>query len=221
VPLPLVLKLRGHDGVRPGDTLPILTAERCSEAPGASAATFAAVYRQYFNFVWSTVRRLGVEPESQDDLVQEVFIVIHAKLETLERPDALRSWIYGVVRRTVSTHRRATRSRAGAYPPYAFRAETEIDVASAEPTPLEQTQTHAELALLAHLLDALDEPKREVFALVELQELTVPEAAEALGIPLNTAYSRLRAARQAFDAALTRHEAREKAQREARGVRTR
>lgn len=221
MPLPLVLKLRGHDGARPGDALPILTAERCSEAPSTRTATFASVYRQYFDFVWSTVRRLGAEPASQDDLVQEVFMVIHAKLDTLERPDALRSWIYGVVRRTVSTHRRAKRSRAGTSHAYSFNAEAETDVASAEPTPLEQTQTNAELALLAHLLDSLDEPKREVFALVELQELTVPEASEALGIPLNTAYSRLRAARQAFDAALTRHEAREKARREARGQRTR
>ena len=46
-----------------------------------------------------------------DDLVQEVFIVIHAKLDSLEKPEALRSFIYGVVRRTVSTHRRARRSR--------------------------------------------------------------------------------------------------------------
>jgi RNA polymerase sigma-70 factor (ECF subfamily) len=59
---------------------------------------------------------------------------------------------------------------------------------------------------LASLLAELDEPKREVFALVEVDEMTVPEAAEVLEIPLNTAYSRLRAARQAFEAALARRE---------------
>jgi RNA polymerase sigma-70 factor (ECF subfamily) len=63
------------------------------------------------------------------------------------------------------------------------------------------------------LLDDLDEAKREVFVLAELQELTVPEIAQSIGIPVNTAYSRLRAARQAFEEAL----ARRAAQREPRG----
>lgn len=139
-----------------------------------------------------------------DDVVQEVFIVIHARLDSLEKPEALRSFICGVVRRTVSTHRRARRSR-----PFAgLTASVGPEAVSHSPTPLEQTEANAQLQLLAKLLDELDEPKREIFALVELEELTVPEAAEVLEIPLNTAYSRLRLARQAFEAALARHHAR-------------
>jgi RNA polymerase sigma-70 factor (ECF subfamily) len=170
----------------------------------SSAPSFQAVYRQYFELVWSTARRLGVTAEAMDDVVQEVFIVVHSKLDTLERPEALRSWIYGVTRRTVSSHRRAQRSRAtlGAH------AGVDLEAVSQEPTPLARTETNAELQVLESLLAELDEPKREVFALVELDELSVPEVAELLGIPLNTAYSRLRLARQAFDAAITRHEAR-------------
>jgi len=172
--------------------------------PSSPVPAFRTVYRQYFDFVWSMARRLGVEPEAMDDVVQEIFIVIHAKLDTLERPEAMRSWVYGIVRRTVSTHRRARRTQAA----YRSAATAVGDVASRDLTPLEQTEKHAALELLARLLDELDEPKREMFALVELEELSVPEAAETLEIPLNTAYSRLRAARQAFDAALARHEAR-------------
>ena len=176
--------------------------------PGERAITpktpsFQTVYREYFNFVWSSVRRLGVGTESLDDLVQEVFIVIHGKLDTLERPEALRSWIYSVVRRTVSTHRRAKRTRAAT-----AVAGGEAEAIARDPSPLEQTETNAELQLLGRLLGELDGPKREVFALVELEELTVPEVADMLGIPLNTAYSRLRAARQAFETALARHAAR-------------
>lgn len=171
-------------------------------ATSTKVPSFQSVYRQYFDFVWSTARRLGVEPEAMDDLVQEVFIVIHAKLDTLEKPDALRSWIYGVVKRSVSTYRRARRARTG------LAAGVAGEAVSHAPSPLEQTQTNAWLQLLAHLLEELDEPKREVFALVELEELSVPEVAEMLEIPLNTAYSRLRAARQAFEAALARYEAR-------------
>lgn len=174
-------------------------------AAAARAPAFSTVYQEYFDFVWSVVRRLGASPESVDDLVQEIFIVIYAKLDSLERPEALRSWIYGIARRTVSTHRRARRTTAG------FGVATPgAEVVSLEPTPLEQTEKQAGLELLGRLLAELDEPKREVFALVELEELSVPEVAEVLNIPLNTAYSRLRAARQSFEAALARHEARSK-----------
>ncbi|HEV8244796.1 MAG TPA: sigma-70 family RNA polymerase sigma factor [Polyangiaceae bacterium] len=176
------------------------------EDAGPTLPSFPAIYREYFDFVWSSAGRLGAEPGAMDDVVQEIFIVIYGKLHTLERPEALRSWIYGIVRRTVSGHRRARRARTLT----SLASGVESEPHSPEPTPFEQTERNAELQLLARLLDELDEPKRELFALVELEELAVPEAAEVLEIPLNTAYSRLRAARQAFEAALARHEARTK-----------
>jgi RNA polymerase sigma-70 factor, ECF subfamily len=160
------------------------------------------VYRQYFDLVWSSARRFGVPTEAIDDVVQEVFIVIHAKLEVLERPEAIRSWIYGVVRRVSSNYRRSQRAQHPAAP----MTEVHLEPASSQPTPFEQLKTNADLEFLASLLAELDEPKREVFALVEVDEMTVPEAAEVLEIPLNTAYSRLRAARQAFEAALARRD---------------
>jgi RNA polymerase sigma-70 factor, ECF subfamily len=178
--------------------------------PGQPASSmlppFKVVYRQYFDFVWSTARRLGVEPAGIDDLVQDVFIVIHGKLATVEKPEALRSWIYGVVRRTVSDYRRARRTRS------AVGLSVDVETTAPAPglNPHEQTERRAELELLASLLEQLDEPKREIFSLVELQEVPVPEVAEMLEIPLNTAYSRLRAARRAFEEALARHEARRK-----------
>ncbi|HEX3773839.1 MAG TPA: RNA polymerase sigma factor [Polyangiaceae bacterium] len=167
---------------------------------------FQTVYRQYFDFVWASARRLGVRSEAIDDVVQEIFVVIHTKMQTVQKPEALRSWIYGVVRRTVSSHRRADRAQASNGPCLDAGAE----VQSSEPTPFEHTERNADLELLSSLLKELDEPKRELFALIEIDELTVPEAADVLQIPLNTAYSRLRAARQAFEAALGRHEARNK-----------
>jgi RNA polymerase sigma-70 factor, ECF subfamily len=179
----------------------------CGARPSSDAsevASFQAVYRTYFDFVWSTVRRFGVTQEAVDDVVQEVFIVVHSKLDTLERPEALRSWIYSVVRRTVSTYHRAKHTRAA----LAVQADIDSEVVSQEPTPLARTETNAELQVLQELLAEMDEPKREVFALVELEELSIPEVSELLSIPLNTAYSRLRSARQAFSAALARHEAR-------------
>ena len=184
-----------------------------SDTSRRAAPSFASVYRDYFAFVWSSARRFGVEPSAIDDLVQEVFIVIHAKLDTLERPDALRSWVYGIVRRTVSTYRRSRR----AHPADGATVELLAGVPARDLTPLQHTEQNDTLRLLNGLLEQLDEPKREVFALVELEEWTVPEVAEALEIPLNTAYSRLRAARLAFEAALARHEARNHARRTGQG----
>jgi RNA polymerase sigma-70 factor (ECF subfamily) len=69
-------------------------------------------------------------------------------------------------------------------------------------------ERNAELELLENILAGLDEPKREVFVMVEILEMTVPEVVQALDVPLNTAYSRLRLARQDFEEALAKHEAR-------------
>jgi RNA polymerase sigma-70 factor (ECF subfamily) len=139
-----------------------------------------------------------------DDVVQEVFIVIHSRLHTVQHPEALRSWIYGVARRTVSGYHRARRVKEASGAALAVEP-------SAQPrprTPLDVVEQNDQVMLLFNLLEELDEPKREVFSMVELDELTVPEIAEILEIPLNTAYSRVRAARQAFEEALARHSAR-------------
>lgn len=198
MPLPQVLNRAGRDSGASGDSEPRISSDR-PEVP-----SFQTVYRSYFDLVWSTVRRLGVPTEALDDVVQEVFIVVHHKLETVQRPDALRSWIYSVARRTASTYRRARHNRAR----LGSHAGIDRDAISHEPTPLARTEVSAELQLLVRLLNELDETKREVFSLVELEELTVPEVAQLLGIPVNTAYSRLRLARRDFDAALARHAAR-------------
>ena len=192
----------------------IETAEfSASEPPGPNPESasqdvppFKVVYQEYFDFVWTSARRLGIQPSGMDDLIQEVFLVIHSKLHTVEKRSSLRSWIYSVVRRTASNHRRARRAHADASsgPP------GDGEALSREPTPLENTERNAGFQLLMSLLDQLEEPKREIFSLVDVEDLSVPEAAELLGIPLNTAYSRLRVARQNFELALARHEARTK-----------
>lgn len=171
-----------------------------------SLIPFATVYNAYFDFVWSSVRRLGVSEEAIDDVTQEVFVIIHARLHTLQQPDSLRSWIYGCVRRTVSGYHRSR--RAGARGLDVGVVDEMLQSTAA--TPFEQLERSHQVQLLSRLLGELSEAKREVFVLAEIEEMTVPEIAQALEIPLNTAYSRLRTARQAFEEALARHEATEK-----------
>jgi RNA polymerase sigma-70 factor, ECF subfamily len=165
---------------------------------------FHIIYKEFFDFVWSSARHLGASADAIDDVAQDVFIVIHSRLATLQNPEALRSWIYGIVRRTVSDYRRSRRSRDAA----GARLGTEFRSARPSlPSPLEMAERSSEVAMLESILAELDEPKREIFVMVEVLEMTVPEVVQSLEIPLNTAYSRLRLARQLFEEALARHEA--------------
>jgi RNA polymerase sigma-70 factor (ECF subfamily) len=177
------------------------------EAP-TTLPSFRSVYDDYFDFVWTCTRRLGVPAEAVDDVVQEVFIVVHARLKTLERPASLRSWLYGVLRRTVSTYHRGRRARNARE---SSQPTVDESAGPMQPSPLDLAVLSDEVKLLWRLLGELDSLKREVFVLAELEEMTMPEIAEATGIPLNTAYSRLRAARQEFDAAFARCAAGQKA----------
>lgn len=188
-----------------GDADAILAeAANASSISRSSLPSFHAIYAQYFDFVWSSARHLGVATDAIDDVVQDVFIVIHGRLSTLQNPEALRSWIYGIVRRTVSDYRRSRRNRDAA----GARLGTELKATGRQqPSPLDFAERNAELDLLEAILAELDEPKREVFVMVEVLEMTVPEVVESLEIPLNTAYSRLRLARRLFEEALARHEA--------------
>lgn len=167
--------------------------------------SFQEIYQHYFEFVWGCSRRLGVSDLELDDIVQEVFIVIHRRLDTVEHLESLRSWIYGIVRRTVSTYRRAKRAKLAATS--AFLAEPDLQY-PVRPSPQELAEQSDQARLLWLLLDQLEQTKREVFVLAELDELTVPEIASILNVPLNTVYSRLRAARQELEAALIRFNAR-------------
>ena len=150
-------------------------------------------------------RYLGVDVGELDDVVQDVFVIIYERLHTLEQPESLRSWIYGVVRRVVSKYHRTKRTaliKTGT-----TRVDPEM-LNSEVSTPQQLTEQFEEAKLVWSLLDKLDAPKREIFVLAEVGEMTAPEIAVAIDVPLNTVYSRLRVARQELEEALQRHHAR-------------
>ena len=173
-------------------------------APPAGELDFTELYEAYFDFTWRTVRRLGVRDALLDDAVQDVFIVVHRRLGDFEGRSSIKSWIFGIARRVASDYRRrASRKDRGKVP-----AEGLAD--SREPDPAEKAQRSEAVELLYQMLGGLEESKREVFVLAELEEMTVPEIAEAIDANVNTVYSRLRAARQAFERQVSRHLARER-----------
>jgi RNA polymerase sigma-70 factor (ECF subfamily) len=187
--------------IEPASDMPVVVSRR----PTISVPSFPTLYKTYFDFVWSMTRQLGVNQAELDDVVQEIFIIIHARMHTIERPASLRSWIYGIMRRIVSTYHRTKRTRL--IETGTVRVEPEM-VCPEWTTPHKLAEQSEQAKLLWSLLEKLDAPKREIFVLSELEEMTAPEIAAAIDVPLNTVYSRLRTARQELDDALRRHHAR-------------
>jgi RNA polymerase sigma-70 factor (ECF subfamily) len=155
-----------------------------------------SVYRQHFKAVWRLLRRLGVAAAQLDDAAQDVFLVVQKKLGELEPDAALHRWVFAITVRVASEYRRrAARGRTD---------EFHDTIADAAPSPARQSEVQEGVRLLHEILGELDEKKRAVFVLSELEQLSAPEIAEVLGTNLNTVYSRLRAAKKHFDAALLR-----------------
>lgn len=173
--------------------------------PRSSAALldFDAVYRDYFSFVWRSAKRLGVREAALDDVVQEVFVIVHRRLADFEGRSALKTWLFGIALRVARDHRKsaARKEPHDAVDPDTLRATA--------PGPAEAMAKADAVRILHAILDEMDDERREVFVMAELEELAMPDVAETLGVNLNTAYARLRAARQFFDAAVARHRARD------------
>lgn len=166
--------------------------------------TVEAIYEAHFDFVWRSARRLGARDSQLDDVVQEVFLVVQRRLSTFEGRSELRTWLFGITRRVVSgSMRRLSHSREIASSEAGELPDSRVESAESQLVASEDTQ------LLYSLLQELDEDKRAVFVLSELEEMSGPEIADALDLHLSNVYARIRTARMAFDAALRRHRARQ------------
>ncbi len=157
---------------------------------------FEALYEQHFDFVWRTVRYLGVPDASVDDAVQDTFLVAHRRLADFEARSSPRTWLFAIALRVVSDHRRSQRRRG--------RLHDELKSApSAEPnTPHDHAERAQARSMLLGALARLSEQQRAVFVLSELEQMSAPEIVQALDVNLNTVYSRLRAARREFERAV-------------------
>lgn len=177
-----------------------------SREPPATAAggSFDELYEAHFDFVWRSARRLGVEDGAVDDVVQEIFLVVHRRLGEFAGRSSLRTWLFAIALRVVADHRRSLRRKSPA-----GHVDPE-DVADRRSGPHEAAARAEATAVLQRFLDGLDDDKRAVFILADLEGMTAPEIAEATSSNINTIYARLRAARLAFEEAVRRHHARER-----------
>lgn len=169
---------------------------------------FDEIYREHFAFVWRSARRLGVRDAFIDDVVQEVFVIVHRRLHEFEGRSTLRTWLFGVTLRVTRDHKRSLQRKPTATSHEA--ASVDPDTLSAVgPSPSESAE-RAEAARIVHaILDEMDDERREVFVMSELEQIAMPEIAAVIGVNVNTCYARLRAARQIFEAAVARLRARQ------------
>ena len=155
--------------------------------------TIEAVYEAHHDFVWRSIVRLGVPAAEVDDGVQEVFLAAARRLSEFEGRAAMSTWLFAIAMRVAQRLRRD-----------AFRHNRRVQAYErSAPTGKVDPYAHSEAAQLLHrLLDHLDDERRAVYILVELEGMTAPEVSEALGVKVPTVYTRLRAARRTMAEAL-------------------
>jgi RNA polymerase sigma-70 factor, ECF subfamily len=170
-----------------------------SRATGPTRLDLATLYTRHFDYVWHAVRRLGGRDGDLEDLVHDVFMTLWRTLDRYDPRRPIKPWLYGIAFRVVSDYRR--RARFSREIP---ASQNEAFVADTRPAPLAEVEQRERRRLVAQALEALGEQQRVVFVMVEIEGYSVVEVSEALGLKLNTAYSRLRLARTKFTAAVKR-----------------
>jgi RNA polymerase sigma-70 factor (ECF subfamily) len=166
-----------------------------ADAPPEPAVRFDDVYENHVDFVWRSLRRLGVADAGVEDAVQDVFVVVHRRLAEFEGRSTMKTWIFGILYRVASDHRRLVR-RKGDHEPLSPA------IADARPLPDAVLEVGDALRSLDAALARIDPLRRAVLVMSDIEGLTAPEIAEALSIKPNTVYSRLRVARQELELAL-------------------
>src|SRR5512147_2801669 len=178
------------------------------ESAGLIQAGFDAIYESMVDYVWNVVCRMGVPPRDAEDVVQEVFVTVYRRLGEFEGRAHLKTWVFSIavhlVQHYFRTHARRPGDRASA-------KGTEIHalVDQQENGPVHAVERRERYDALDRVLGQLDEGKRLVFVLAELEQLTLVEIGEVVGANPNTVATRLRAARQAFEKALARFQTQE------------
>jgi RNA polymerase sigma-70 factor (ECF subfamily) len=174
-----------------------------ASAPVALAVehSFDRLYRDHFAFVWRTLRRFGVAHAQLDDAAQEVFIVVHRRLAELRPGSAPRAWLFAIAQRVASDQRRTVRRKGGLLP-------LDEGLAASSGAGPDAGAERAEAAdIVLGFLDTLDDDRRAVFILVELEQMSAPEVSAATGANPSTVYSRLASARKALVAYVQREHA--------------
>ncbi|MFZ5895266.1 MAG: RNA polymerase sigma factor [Myxococcota bacterium] len=174
-----------------------------SELDAPAADHGEDLYTNHFNFVWRNLRRLGVPAPQLEDAAQDVFLTAHRRWDSYDSQRASpQSWLFGIALRVARDYRRTFRRRLARL--VSLGEGREAEASSEIESPAAIVERRQSLVLLDRILETIDEDKRAVLLLVDVEELSVTEAADVLGVNLNTLYWRLRVARQSFQRGVER-----------------
>jgi RNA polymerase sigma-70 factor (ECF subfamily) len=182
------------------------TAQRRSPGPApdpsdAARPSLRAIFDAELGFVWSSLRRFGVEERDLEDVAHEVFVVVHRHLAELDPSRPVRPWLFAIAVRCASDYRRRSHRR---HETLVRPGDDPVD--RADPTPDAEARMIGEQQkdLARRALDRVPEERRAVIVLHDLEGVAMQDVADAFGIPLKTAYSRLRVGRDELLAAARR-----------------
>lgn len=168
------------------------------EPTEADATTFfRGIYAAELDYVWRSLRRLGVRERDLEDLTHDVFVVAWRALARYDRERPIRPWLFGIAFRVVSDYR----GRARFFREIPTNRE---DAPAPGPDAHARAEAAQDRALVIAALGELPLPQRAVFVLSAIDGLPMPEIAATLQVPENTCYSRLRLAKQRFADAVRR-----------------
>ena len=156
---------------------------------------FQTLYRAEFHYVFHSLRRLGVVERDLEDVTHDVMVTVHRRLPDYDRSRPLRPWLWGIVYRIALDQKQLSRHRH------------ELLGVSVEPhdrarNPHQRLEQEQARELVLQALATIEMDQRAVLIMHDLDGHGMPEIAEALQVPLNTAYSRLRLGRKRFESAI-------------------
>lgn len=163
-------------------------------APPRSSAELdvTALYKEHGGFVWASLSRLSVRDADLEDMLQEVFVIAHAKLPAFRGDAQVRTWLFEICRRVARNYRRKASHRRETQPSEA------IEIESLERNPEQALAQREEQRRVEEILWNMDVEKRAIFVMFEVEHIQAEEIAEMLGVPPSTVRSRIAAARKEF-----------------------
>ena len=179
-------------------------ADSAQEAPEREDLSFDAIYEHWFDDVSRWVRAMGGPDADRDDLVQDVFVIVHRRLPDFDGQNVA-GWLYKIAKRRVRDFRRLLWFKHLVV----GRAPMPEGVARPEPSPADSLESKEQGAIIERLLDALNPDQRAAFVLFEVEGLSGEEIAHVQGVPLNTVWARIRTARKKLQQRLVRLSERE------------
>jgi RNA polymerase sigma-70 factor (ECF subfamily) len=176
---------------------PAESAMKSAADPERPIPDFGAIFDGHFDYVWDALGRLGIGEKDREDLVHDVFLKVHARFADYDRTRPMRPWLFGFAYRVAADHQRLARHRVEVL-------GVPLEVAVDDVRPEERMQALEDRDLLISALRTIELDRRAVLVMHDLEDMAIPEVARMLDIPLNTAYSRLRLAREQLAREVTR-----------------